>query len=166
MLNDSLLNWFDLTILAIVLISAIVSLFRGFAKEAISLSSWLIALVVAVQAYAIVAEFLESFIAHELFRNGVAFFGTFLICLISCAVLGRLIDSSISNANLGGINRGLGFLLGGIKGLMISTALVFLLSLTPFTKEPWWQQSTLTPPVQQLASTIKTRWVDPQSSYL
>ena len=37
------MNWLDLFIIGVIAISAIISLFRGFTKEAISLATWVLA---------------------------------------------------------------------------------------------------------------------------
>ena len=37
------MSWFDLLILGIIALSALISLIRGFVKESISLISWVIA---------------------------------------------------------------------------------------------------------------------------
>ena len=43
--------WLDIAILALIVLSALLSLFRGFVKEALALASWLIALWVAMVFY-------------------------------------------------------------------------------------------------------------------
>ena len=57
--------WIDVVILALITLSAILSLFRGFVKEALALASWVVALWVAMAFY----EDLAAWLAHLFARS-------------------------------------------------------------------------------------------------
>ncbi|MGB5607376.1 MAG: CvpA family protein, partial [Gammaproteobacteria bacterium] len=54
--------WIDIVILALIALSAILSLFRGFVKEALALATWLVALWVAMLFYEDFASWLSQWI--------------------------------------------------------------------------------------------------------
>ena len=64
------MNWIDYTILGVILLSTIISLIRGFVKEAISLAIWFSAFFIASQFYADLATYLSNF-DDPMVRNGV-----------------------------------------------------------------------------------------------
>ena len=55
--------WIDVVILALIALSAILSLFRGFVREAVALATWLIALWVAMAFYEDLATILSQWIS-------------------------------------------------------------------------------------------------------
>ena len=55
------MNWIDFAILGIILLSTLVSLIRGFVKEAISLSVWIAAFFIAKHFYPYLAVYLTNF---------------------------------------------------------------------------------------------------------
>ncbi|MDP5040491.1 MAG: CvpA family protein, partial [Paraglaciecola sp.] len=63
------MNWIDFAILGVILISTVISLIRGFIKEAISLAIWFSAFFIASQFYADLASYLTHF-SDPMIRNG------------------------------------------------------------------------------------------------
>jgi membrane protein required for colicin V production len=55
-------TWVDWAILAVIAISALISLSRGFVKEALSLLTWIIAGAVAWMFGGALAQYLENYI--------------------------------------------------------------------------------------------------------
>jgi len=55
------MNWFDFTILGIIALSAVISVIRGFVKEAISLVVWFSAFIISSQLYPQLANFFDSY---------------------------------------------------------------------------------------------------------
>ena len=63
--------WIDYTILAIIGLSTLVSLIRGFVKEAVSLVIWISAFFIASTFYANLANLLTN-ISDQFLRNAAA----------------------------------------------------------------------------------------------
>ncbi len=80
------MNWVDFSILGIIAVSTLISLIRGFVKEAISLVVWFGALFIASQFYADLAVYFTR-IEDELLRNGAAIAVLFIATLIMGAML-------------------------------------------------------------------------------
>lgn len=137
--------WIDYVILAIVGLSTLVSLARGFVKEAISLVIWVSAFVVASQFYLDLASFLTN-ISDQLLRNAAAIAILFIATIIVGSLVNYVISQLVEKSGLTGTDRILGLVFGAIRGVLIVSALLFFVdAFTPLSDSPWWQQSKLIP---------------------
>ncbi|WP_371193416.1 CvpA family protein [Glaciecola sp. SC05] len=139
------MNWFDFTILGIIVFSAVISVVRGFVKEALSLIVWLSAFFVASQFYLHLAKYLSQ-IDDTMIRNGVAVAILFIGTLIAGALVNYVISQLVKATGLSGTDRVLGAVFGALRGvLVVSAALFFLDTFTPAGGSAWWTQSLLVP---------------------
>lgn len=138
-----MLNWADYIILGIVLISVLVSLLRGFVREALSLVTWVAAFWVAFTFYDVLAAMITKDIHSESVRTAVAFGSLFLITLILGALVNYLIGQLVDRTGLTGTDRVLGMLFGFARGILLIAILLLLARLTPMPNEDWWKHSVL-----------------------
>ena len=75
------MNSLDIVILGVIGLSALISLVRGFAKEALSLVIWFAAFFIASQYYAKLAVYFSN-IQDDMFRNGAAIAVLFVSTLL------------------------------------------------------------------------------------
>jgi membrane protein required for colicin V production len=145
------LTWPDYVIIAIILISTLISLFRGFVREALSLAFWIIAFWVAQLFFREVSVHLERWIAVPSLRYAAAFAILFILVLFLGALLTFLIGQIVDATGLSGTDRAIGMLFGLARGALVVGALVLLAGLTPMPNDPWWKQSVLLGHFQDLA---------------
>lgn len=136
--------WIDYVILGIIALSAIISLVRGFVKEAMSLVTWFAAFFVASQFYADLSTLLD--ISDPLIRDGSAIAILFVLTLILGALLNYIIGELVTKTGLSGTDRVLGVCFGAVRGVLIVAALIFFIdTMTGFSQSLWWEQSRLIP---------------------
>ncbi len=140
-----LLTWVDWAIIAIIVISCLISLKRGFVKEALSLVTWIIAGVVAWMFGGALAQHLTGFIEMPSARIIAGCAILFVATLLVGALVNFLISELVRVTGLSGTDRFLGMVFGGARGALLVVVLTGLLSLAPVQQDPWWQQSSLIP---------------------
>ena len=133
--------WIDVVIISLVVLSAILSLFRGFVKEALALITWLVALWVAMAFYEELAAWLSQWIAVPSAQKVTAFGVLFVCVLLLGAIVNYLAGKLVDKTGLTGTDKMLGVVFGVARGAVIVAILVLLAGLTPVPQDPWWQDS-------------------------
>ncbi|WP_394130105.1 CvpA family protein [Shewanella maritima] len=137
--------WIDYAIIIVIGISTLISLIRGFAKEAMSLVVWFAAFFIASHFYLDLAVYLTQ-MQDELVRNGVAIAILFITTLILGALVNYLLGQLVSKTGLSGTDRVLGLCFGAIRGALIVSAILFFMdAFTGLPDADWWQDSVLVP---------------------
>jgi membrane protein required for colicin V production len=139
------MNWADWVILAILAISALFSLRRGFVKEALSLVTWVCAFMVARLFSGALAVILENYIETPSVRIATAFGLLFVLMLIAGAIISNLFELLINATGLSATDRVLGMGFGIARGGLVVVVLVALAAQTPAKEDEWWGQSQLIP---------------------
>ncbi|TCK09433.1 CvpA family protein [Marinobacterium mangrovicola] len=139
------MNWADWVILAIIAISSLMSLRRGFVREAVSLATWVVAFIVARLFATSLAVVLQDYIDTPSLRLLAAFAILFVITLIVGALVGMLIGALVSATGLSATDRVLGIGFGAVRGALVIVVIVALLGMTPAVQDSWWLESSLIP---------------------
>jgi len=142
---------FDWAIIAVLAISTLMSLRRGFLKEALSLGTWIAAFVVARQFHGPMDQLLETHIVDSLMRSIAAFAALFVGTLLVGAALGFLLGALINATGLSSTDRVLGMVFGFARGALIVTVVIGLLNLTPLVNDSWYTTASLVPHFETVA---------------
>jgi len=133
--------WIDVVILALIALSAILRLFRGFVREAVALATWLVALMVSMAFYEDLAAILSQWISTPSAQKITAFAVLFVCVLLLGAIVNYLAGKLVDKTGLTGTDKMLGIVFGVARGGVIVAILVLLAGLTPLPQDPWWQDS-------------------------
>lgn len=139
------LTWVDWAIVAIIVVSALISLTRGFVKEALSLLTWVIAGLVAWLFGGALAELLAPYIETPSLRVIAACSILFVMTLLLGGLINYLIGQLVIVTGLSGTDRFLGMVFGAARGALLVVVAVGLLSLAPVEADTWWRESVVIP---------------------
>jgi membrane protein required for colicin V production len=111
------MNWLDIVIIVLLIVSAFSGFASGLIKSVFSLAGMILGVMLAGRFYVALAGNL-GFITNETAARIVAFIIIFLVIMIVAAILGSLFTKLVSAIMLGWLNRlggaALGIVLGGI----------------------------------------------------
>lgn len=149
------IHWVDIVILAVIGVSALVSVFRGFLREVLSLLAWVLSFWVALTFAPRFAPWLSNWIELPSIRLILAFAALFVLTLLSVSLIGYIIVKLMNKTGLTGTDRMLGLVFGIARGGVIVVILVLLAGLTRVPQDPWWQQAPLLAHFQQGALWVR-----------
>lgn len=138
------MNLADGIILLLVVVSALIGVWRGFAREAFSLATWVAAFIIASLFSPGMDGLLAKYIATPSVRAALAFGSLFVMTLFMGALLNHLLGELIRMTGLSGTDRLLGALFGVLRGVLLVIVLVGL-GRSWFQQDAWWTHSLLIP---------------------
>jgi membrane protein required for colicin V production len=140
------MNWVDWAIVLVLTLSTIISLARGFIKEAFSLVIWIAAVVIAKLFSSEVAYLLVDILKTPSVRAFVAFIIIFLSVLLLGALISVCVGLLVKATGLSGTDRLVGMLFGCARGLfVVINLLIYVPSFAPIKSDNWFRESTLIP---------------------
>jgi len=160
------MNWADYAIIAVLGLSVLMGLWRGFIGEVLALAVWACAFWVAWVAGPALAERFSASISTPSARVILAYGLSFLAVLVAGAIVAYLVRKLVEGSGLSGSDRLLGMVFGLVRGLALVVFVVLLLGFTPFTRDPWWHQSQLLPGFERGANWVAARLPDEVARYL
>lgn len=137
------LNWADWTLIIIILLSSLMSLKRGFIKEALSLATWVVAFIVARTFHTHFQTLLVDSISEPVLRVIAAFSILFIGTLLVGSGINFLVGALIRLTGLTPVDRILGVFFGMARGLILAVVVVAILRLTPMSTSEWWLSSVM-----------------------
>ena len=149
------MTWVDYAILAIIGISALISIFRGLVREVLSLLAWGCAFWVAWSFMQEAAGWFGGVVSVPSARLVLGFATLFVGTLLVAGLVNLLIGKLIASTGLTGTDRMLGVLFGVGRGVVIVATLVLVARLTPVPQDPWWRASLLLPRFEAAAHVMR-----------
>ena len=148
------MTWIDYAIIAICVASAAFGIWRGFVKEAISLVTWLVAIILAWQAAWLVEDRLGEWSAAPELRIWAARAIIFIAVLIVGGLLAWTLRAAIRSSGLSSTDRSLGALFGLARGVLLVGLLAIVVEFMDLRDESWWIDARLRPFSEQVAEGI------------
>ncbi|QSA99192.1 CvpA family protein [Methylococcus sp. EFPC2] len=158
--------WIDYGILGLLALSALIGLMRGLIREVFSLALWGAAIWLGLHYSRDVSVLFENKIPAPSARMAASFLALFVGTLLVGGLLGYLLGKLVSFTGLSGTDRLAGLLFGVARGGLIVSVLVLLAGATPIPEDPWWKQSRLIPPFQNLALWLRAQLPSGISAYV
>ncbi len=146
------LIWPDYIIIVIITVSTVISLWRGFVREAMALTGWILAVWISLAYMHPMALFINPYLhLPPSITALIGFAILFIITLILSALITNLVVSLVDKTGLSGTDRAIGMIFGISRGVIIVGILVLLAGFTLVPQDDWWKQSILIGHFQQLA---------------
>ena len=143
------LTYFDLGVFAILGLSGLLSFFRGFVREVLSLGAWFGAGVITLYAFPHVAAVLSKHIHNQTIASGLAALSTFALALIAISVVSSVLLKFVkSGADVGLLDHVMGLLFGLARGMLMVAIAYFIYTQIFVAKQdyPDWVRKAVTRP--------------------
>ena len=160
------LGWVDWALLAVLVLSAVVGLWRGLLFEVLSLVGWVAAYIAAQAFSSTVAPLLPVGAPSGPVNQGAAFAVVFVLSLVVWTLLSRLLRLIVHATPLQLIDRVLGGGFGVLRGVVLLMAVATVVSLTPAARSPHWQASQGAGLLAGLLQALKPMLPDTVSQHL
>lgn len=135
----------DIVLLAVIALSALLGLLRGFVSIVLSLLSWVLGAWAALSFGEATAHWWATPEAPDTGHFVAGYVSIFLLVMLSVWGVGLVIRQLVRATSLNGPDRLLGGVLGVARGALIGCVLLLAASYTPLTGEASWQHSHLRP---------------------
>ncbi len=123
----------DAVVAGVIVLSALLAYSRGFTREAMSILGWvgaaILAFIFADQVKPLISNLpvIGDFIADSCELSIIAAFAVvFALALVVVSLFTPLFSSLIQRSALGGLDQGLGFLFGVLRGILLVAVAFFV----------------------------------------
>jgi membrane protein required for colicin V production len=149
-------NWLDLGVIGIIVLSAVFAFARGFVREALSIVAWVGAAAVTLYGFNWAYAHAEPYIHNPLLSQLVAGFGLFVGSLVILTMVTGILSRLVQSTGLTPIDRTLGFIFGLARGALLVCLAYLLLDLVPQSdRPPWILDAKSAPYLHQGADVLK-----------
>lgn len=134
----------DIVLIAMMLISGLLAMIRGFSREILSISSWVIAALAGYFFYGSLSPTVNNFLVQnvsslpEILSDIIAGLIIFIIVLIVVSLITYKIADFIVDSRIGVLDRTLGFIFGAVRGLLLIVVMyMFVINFMPDSTPSW-----------------------------
>jgi membrane protein required for colicin V production len=129
----------DIILIVIMLVSALLAMVRGFMREVLAITAWVLAAGATLYSYGKLLPLATSYFNSTVVATVAVVGGVFLVTLLVVSVLTIRISDMVLDSRVGALDRTLGFLFGLARGLVIVViAYMFFDWLVPDRSKPEW----------------------------
>ncbi len=140
-------SYLDLGILGVILISALLSMMRGFTREVLAIGSWAAAAASAYYFYPLVLPYATPYIHKEIVAQAVSAAAVFFVTLIVVSLFTVRLSDAILDSKIGALDRSLGFLFGAARGFLLGVVAFSIFNwLVAEKQQPEWVKTAKTRP--------------------
>ena len=131
------MNWVDGVVLAVLALSAIVALFRGFVQEVLGIGAWVGAAFAALALQPVLSPLLLPAVEASWIADAIALAGAFLVVLVALKIVIAMVARRVQDSALGGADRALGMVFGLARGAFLVVVAYILAGVVLPEPERW-----------------------------
>jgi membrane protein required for colicin V production len=136
-MSDLPVNTIDIVVIAVILISAFLALWRGLVRETFSIFEWVASAYVALRFAPVFQPMLIGIGEPPWLAWIAAFVGTFIVVLVPLSMLTHRFADIVKRSEIGPVDRALGFVFGIGRGLVVvGLAYIAFASFVPREEQP------------------------------
>ncbi len=161
---DSLpVNIFDICVILMLLVGALIGLTLGFVRGGLFVMSWIGAALATLYGFTPAQPIARKYIESEFFADLTTGVAIFLVSLVILFLISSMIGGWVRNSRLNALDRSLGLLAGLLTGALIIVA-AYAVAESTWTPEehPKWVQEAKSLPLIQ-TGTVILRAVTPKN---
>jgi membrane protein required for colicin V production len=129
----------DIILLAVMLISGLLAMIRGFMREVLSIAAWIAAALATLYLFNRLLPLAQQYFNNDMVAKAAVIGGVFLGTLLIVSIITVRVSDMILDSRIGALDRTLGFLFGLARGLIIVVvAFLFFDWLVPQKSQPTW----------------------------
>lgn len=129
----------DGIVIVVVLLSALLAMYRGFIREVLSIAAWVAAAAAAYFLYKPFLPTVKEYISQEYIALGVAVTIIFVVTLMVVSYITMKISDFVLDSAFGPLDRTFGFLFGAARGLLlVVVAMLFFNWFIQEKDQPGW----------------------------
>lgn len=147
--------YFDLLVVAVILLSTLFAYLRGVVRELLAIASWVVGLIAALAYSGRVAELFATFEIPPVARHALAFVLILIVVLLGGGLVARLLKGAIHGVGLGFVDRFLGAVFGVLRGALLVVIFALIAGVTSLPRQDWWQNSTVGPMLAESALALR-----------
>ena len=140
------LTLFDVIVIGVILISAVLAMVRGFVREVLSIASWLIAAVATFYLYELLRDVIQPYVENETLATIIAVAVIFIVVLVIVTYLTMKIADLVIDSRVGSLDRLFGFIFGALRGLLL-VVVAYVLFDWFVEEQPAWIANAETQPI-------------------
>jgi len=135
----------DVLVIAVIGISMLVGIMRGFMYEVAMIFGWVLAFFVAKFLAPQLSEAFANAVPHAGWRMGAAFSVIFIAVLFANSILAFSLKSIFSKSALRPMDRLLGSLFGVLRAGVVLLVVALVIHILRLQDEPWWAEAKTAP---------------------
>jgi membrane protein required for colicin V production len=151
---------FDIAVIVVVVLSALIGLWRGVIREVFALAAWVAAVACMFLFGESVAKLLPVAQQTPWLRSLAGYALVFIGVFVLLSIVGFLFSKIVTAVGLSFLDRALGLVFGVVRGGLIVVLLVFVAGATSLPEFAWWRESVSAKPLATVAAILRSKLPD------
>lgn len=118
------MNWLDVVLGLILVLSTITAARRGFTREVIGIAAAIVGLIGGIWFYGLAGAFLLPYVSSPQIANFIGFLLVFAGCVILGVILSAIVRRFVKTVGLSWFDRFLGAAFGMVRGTLMGVAVI------------------------------------------
>ena len=153
----------DGIVIVVMLVSALLAMYRGFLREVLSIASWVAAAGVTLMFHKQLLPTVKVYVPNDQVALGVTVIGLFVVTLLIVSWITMKISDFVLDSAFGALDRTFGFLFGAARGLLLLVvAIQFFNGFVPIQQQPHWVAAAKSKPALRMLR--RHSWLKPENT--